>query len=242
MVLFLSRAQGNVDTRILQGCAWMCHCLAVLTKLAVNKVHILLSFATDCVFFFANVQWITLTKLPDPELPWALMSFLSFKDFAAFCYPPKSAAVSQTVRTTWHKPIITSGEAGRTLAGTFNDKMPSSQSLIHPEWKKNERMRYGISLFHKMLGFTSFHILVCALSLIMCIYLQRSLKQVNIGFRLKIFYIGRINGLSMCRSRIGDFIYNLCNAALLSATHTLSLVEIVEWTNSWSHQYAESAT
>lgn len=188
LVWFLSRAQGNVDTRILQGCAWTCHRLSVLTKLAGNKVHILLSFATDCVFFFANVQWITVTKLPDPELPWALMSFLSFKDFAVFCYPSKSAAGSQAVRTTWHKPTITSAEAGRTLAGTFNDKMPSSQSSIHPVWKKNERMRYGISLFHKMLGLTSFHILVCVLSLIMCIYLQRRLKQVYIGFRLKILY------------------------------------------------------
>lgn len=149
VVWFLSRAQGDVDTRILQVCAWMCHRLSVLTKLAANKVHILLSFATDCVFFCANVQWITVTKLADPELPWALMSFLSFKDFAVFCYPPKSAAVSQAVRSTWHEPTITTGEAGRTLAGTFNDKMPSSQSLIHPEWKKNERMGYGSAFFRK---------------------------------------------------------------------------------------------
>lgn len=221
----------------------MCHRSSVLTKLAANKVHILLSFATDCVFFFANVQWITVTKLPDPELPWALMSFLSFKDFALFRYPPKSAAVSQAVRTTWHEPTITSGEAGRTLAGTFNDKMPSSQSLIHPEWKKNERMRYGISLFKKMLGSTSFHILVCVFSLILCKYLQR--RTGYIGFRLKILYIGRINGLSMCHSRTGDliyFIYHLCNTALLSATHTPLLVEIVDWTLSWSHRHAESAT
>lgn len=216
MVWFLSRVQGDVDTRILQGCAWMYHRLSVLTKLAANKVHILLSFATDCVCFFANVQWKTVTKLPDPELPWALMSFLSFKDFAVFCYPPKSAAVSQAVRTTWHKPTITSGEAGRTLAGTFNDKMPSSQSLIHPEWKKNERMRHGISLFHKMLGFLYLlYISLCTLPY----YVHMLTKKLKTGlYRIQtedILY-WRINRLSMCHSRIGDFIYNLYKASLIS--------------------------
>lgn len=89
------------------------------------------------------------------------------------------------------------------------------------------RKCWDLHLF--ILRYTLFiHKLVYVLSLILCKYLQRSLKQVYIGFRLKIFYIGRINGLSMCHGRIGDFMYNLCNAALLSATHTPSFIKIVE--------------
>lgn len=57
------------------------------------------------------------------------------------------------------KPSSTSGKAGGTLAGAFNDKMPFCKVLFYQDKtkkkkKKNDEMRNGIGFFYKMLVFT----------------------------------------------------------------------------------------